>query len=383
MKRKFLIVFAALMLLVSGFMPLYAAAQEEVFLRGDRVDELIAEMTLEEKVCQLFFVRPEDFSRTDKVTAGSTKLMRAFEKFPVGGIILFPVNIRSSKQLLALNQDMQAYAEDANGIGLLIGVDEEGGGVSRVARKLKLDDAMPAMSAIGETKDPNVAYEAGSIIGKYLKDLGFTLDFAPVADVRTDVDKAEITLRSFGYEPELVSSMTASFVRGLQEERVLSVLKHFPGHGSASGNSHTGSAVSTRTVSQWKTSEWLPFQAGIDAGVHVVLMSHLTAATVDPDSPASLSYTIVTDLLRGELEFDGIIITDALRMDAITKLHGSGEACVRALLAGCDMLLLPYNFSNGYHGVMKAIEEGRLTEERIEESVRRILLVKLDAGLVK
>lgn len=347
------------------------------------VAALVSEMSLEEKVCQLFFVRPEDFSRISSVTKKSAKLERGFQKFPVGGVILFPGNIKSDGQLASLNEAMQSYAREKRGIGLFIGVDEEGGGVARVAGKLRLKNAAPAMSVIGESGDPERAYEAGLQIGEYLSGYGFTMDFAPVADVRTDVDGAEITLRSFGYEPKLVSEMVFRFVEGLQQRGVLAVLKHFPGHGAAAGDTHSGKSVSTRTAEAWRSCEWLPFQSGLEAGARAVLISHQTAAAVDAQAPASLSRRIVTELLRGELGFEGVVITDALRMEAVAGQYGSGEACVRAVLAGCDMLLLPKNFSNGYQGVLNAVKEGRITEERIDRSVARILTLKAEWGLLE
>lgn len=254
--------------------------------------------------------------------------------------------------------------------------------MARVSKKLRLKNPVPAMSEVAADGDPQAAYEAGAKIGAYLSGYGFTLDFAPVADVRFDVKNAEITDRSFGRDAPAVADMTASFVRGLQDEGVLAVLKHFPGHGSASGNSHTGMAVSDRTADEWRACEWLPFRAGIDAGARIVMISHQVARQVDAGSPASLSRTVVTEMLRGELGFDGVVITDALRMQAVSDSYGSGEACVRALEAGCDMLLLPKNFTNGYNGVMEAVEEGRLTEERIDQSVLRILTLKAQRGLI-
>lgn len=347
-----------------------------------RVDEVMAGMTAEQKVCQLFFVRPEDFARIERVIDGSARLKSAFKRFPVGGVILFPENIKSGARLTALTGDMQRYATEQSGIGVLIAVDEEGGGVARVANKLGLDEKTPALADIGATGDAKKAYEAGVAIGEYLARYGFNLDFAPVADVRADVDNAEITSRSFGYDAGLVSDMTADFVSGLQKQGVMATLKHFPGHGAASGNTHTGGAVSARTLDIWRGCDWLPFVSGIEAGARVVLMSHQTAAAVDGDNPASLSYRIVTELLRGELQFDGVVITDALRMKAIADRYGSGKACVMALKAGCDMLLIPKNFSNGYKGVIEALKSGEVTPERIDESVRRILMLKYDMGLL-
>ena len=349
---------------------------------GADIDALIADMSLGEKVSQLFFVQPEHFSRIEKVTAGSAKLKRAFRRFPVGGVILFKENMKNKKTLTALNNSMQAYAKDVRGIGLLIGVDEEGGGVSRAADRLKLKEKQPYASDIGALGSEARALEAGTVIGTYLKDLGFNLDFAPVADVRSEVRDAEIVRRAFSDDADTVSVMATAFVRGLHSQGIMSVAKHFPGHGAVSGNTHGGPGLSQKTAEDWRAWDFKPFRAAIGEGVDMVMISHQLAVNVDKENPASLSPAIVTGLLRGELSYDGVVITDALRMGAIHEEYGSGEACVRALEAGCDMLLLPYNFTNGYNGVMKALREGRLTESRIDESVRRILLLKQRYGLI-
>lgn len=225
------------------------------------------------------------------------------------------------------------------------------------------------------------AYDSALAIGGYLFRYGFNVDFAPVADVRTDVKNTEIKMRSFGEEPLMVSAMTACFVDGLHACGIIPVLKHFPGHGAVSGNTHSGIGISRKTADEWRETDFLPFIAGIGADAEMVLMSHQMAVNVDPNLPASLSPRVIT-MLREELGFKGVIITDALRMDAIHKLYGSGEACVRALEAGADMLL-PSNFTNAYNGVMKALKEGRLTEERIDESLRRVLLLKEKYGLLR
>ncbi len=359
--KRIAIVLALLLLLTSA-------------LAEDRVDRIIGGLTLHEKVCQLFFVQPEQFSRTEKVNAPARSLERAFGRFPVGGIILFASNI-TKRNIADLNAAMQSYARGVNGIGLLIAADEEGGGVSTVANKLKLEEKQRCAAETGAAGDPGEAYASALAIGGYLSRYGFNVDLAPVADVRTNVKNAEITLRSFGEDAHLVSAMTERFVQGLGAYGVIPVLKHFPGHGAVSGNTHSGPGVSQRTADEWREADFLPFIAGIDAGAEMVMMSHQMAVNVDPGLPASLSPVIVS-LLRDELGFEGVIITDALRMDAIRDLYGSGEAAVRALEAGADMLLLPYNFSNAYNGVMKALEAGRLTEARIDESVRRVLLLK-------
>ena len=341
------------------------------------IDRLMAGLSLHEKVCQLFFVEPEQFSRLEKVTAPSGQLTRAFGRFPVGGVILSSGHI-TSRSLARLNSAMQQAAAEANGIGLLIGVDEEGGGVSRVANKPTLPENQPAAADIAT---PEQARRSAGIIGGYLSRYGFNVDFAPVADVRTPVKNPEIVRRAYSDDPATVGRMAAAFVTGAKESGVIPVLKHFPGHGPVSGNTHKGPGVSERTAEEWRRIDFLPFREGIRAGADMVLLSHQLAVHVDPELPASLSPTVV-GFLRNELGFDGVVITDALRMSAIRERYGSGEACVRALEAGADMLLLPYNFTNAYRGVIQALESGRLTEARIDESVRRILTMKAAHGLI-
>ncbi len=343
-----------------------------------RAVDYLSRLSLHEKVCQLFFVQPEQFSHAGKVNAPDRTFYSAFKRFPVGGVILFAQNLRK-KKLAALNAGMQDAAQGVNGIGVFIGADEEGGSVSRVANNLRLPEKQPAPSKI---KTPEKAYESALAIGGYLSEYGINVDFAPVADVRTDIKGATISERSYGSDPDTVSGMVARFVEGLHENGVIPVLKHFPGHGAVTGNTHLESGISERTLKQWRKVDFKPFAAGIQAGAEMVMVSHQVAVKVDPDHPASLSRKVIR-LLRNELGFEGVIITDALRMAAVHDQYGSGEACIRAIEAGVDILLLPANFSVAYERVMKAVEEGRLTEKRIDESVLRILLLKEKYGLLR
>lgn len=338
----------------------------------------LSRLSLHEKVCQLFFVQPEQFSHAGKVNAPDKTFYSAFKRFPVGGVILFAQNLRK-KKLAALNAGMQDAAQGVNGIGVFIGADEEGGSVSRVANNLRLPEKQPAPSKI---KTPEKAYESALAIGGYLSEYGINVDFAPVADVRTDIKGANLSERSYGSDPDEVSGMVARFVEGLHESGVIPVLKHFPGLGAVTGNTHLESGISERTLKQWRKVDFKPFAAGIQAGAEMVMISHQVAVKVDPDHPASLSRKVIR-LLRNELGFEGVIITDALRMAAVHDQYGSGEACIRAIKAGADILLLPANFSVAYERVMKAVEEGRLTEKRIDESVLRILLLKEKYGLLR
>ena len=370
--------------LFSGGLPARAENPDPSLLLVDdavedqsRAEDVIDFMSLHDKICQLFFVAPEQFSREARVTKPARSFLRAFSRYPVGGVILFAPNI-VKKDIARLNAGMQEAARGVNGIGLFIGVDEEGGSVSRVANRLQLPEKQPAPSQTGTEEQ---ALASGLAIGEYLSRYGFNLDFAPVADVRSDVPGAEIFFRSYGSDPEAVSRMAVSFSRGLREHGVIPVLKHFPGHGAVSGNTHTGSGVSERTPEDWRKADFLPFAAGIRADAEMIMVSHQLAVRVDPDLPASLSPAVIR-LLREELGFEGVIITDALRMDAVHDRFGAGEACVLALEAGADMLLLPYNFTAAYEAVMQAVKDGRLTEERIDESLSRILTLKEKYGLL-
>ena len=281
-----------------------------------------------------FFVQPEQFSHAGKVNAPDKTFYSAFKRFPVGGVILFAQNLRK-KKLAALNAGMQDAAQGVNGIGVFIGADEEGGSVSRVANNLRLPEKQPAPSKI---KTPEKAYESALAIG-----YGINVDFAPVADVRTDIKGATISERSYGSDPDTVSGMVARFVEGLHENGVIPVLKHFPGHGAVTGNTHLESGISERTLKQWRKVDFKPFATGIQAGAEMVMVSHQVAVKVDPDHPASLSRKVIR-LLRNELGFEGVIITDALRMAAVHDQYGSGEACIRAIEAGVDILLCRRTF---------------------------------------
>jgi len=375
-----------ILVLLSFSFPQFAFPDEPVdesWLVDDRIEtqsraeDLIDAMTLHEKICQLFFVAPEQFSKETRVYKADKTFLRAFSRFPVGGIILFSANIRKD-EIASLNAGMQSAAAESNGIGLFIGVDEEGGSVSRVANRLKLKEKQPVPAKV---ETPEDAFTSGQIIGGYLAAYGFNLDFAPVADVRSGVPGAEITVRSYGSNPEHVSRMVSRFTEGLHKQKIISVLKHFPGHGAVSGNTHEGAGVSLRTLEELRKADFIPFAAGIAAGADMVMVSHQIAENLDPERPASLSPTVI-GILREELGFDGVIITDALRMKAVSEEYGSGEACVLALEAGADMLLLPYNFTNAFDSVTKAVKDGRLTEERIDESLSRILSLKEKYGLL-
>lgn len=341
----------------------------------DQIASLIQNMSIEEKAAQLFFITPESLTGVDKATLAGDTTKQALEQYPVGGLIYFSQNILNEKQITDMVSNTQSYSK----IPLFIGIDEEGGtSVARIANNpdFPVTD-FPDMAEIGATGDSSKAYEVGSTIGAYLKQYGFNLDFAPDADVLTNPDNTVIGKRSFGNDPSLVADMTAQEVKGLQEQGVSAVLKHFPGHGGTAEDTHHGAAVLDRSLDQLKENEFLPFQSGIEAGADAVMIGHLQVPQViSDDTPASLSSEIITDILREDLQFDGIVITDSLSMEAITKYYSSEEAAVMCIQAGADMILMPEDFQAAYQGILNAVENGSITEDRINESLTRIFKVK-------
>lgn len=340
-----------------------------------KIQAQISEMSLEKKIYQLFFVTPESLTGVDMVTQAGDATKAALEQYPVGGIIYFSQNIEDETQITTMTSNSQSYSK----IPLFIGVDEEGGSlVARIANNPNFQvSTFPDMKEIGASGDPYKAYEVGSSIGSYLKEYGFNMDFAPDADVLTNPENTAIGSRSFGSDPQLVSQMVAEEVKGLEEQNVTAVLKHFPGHGSTAEDSHNGAAVVNRSLEELRSAEFLPFEVGIQAGADVVMVGHLQVPQIIPDdTPASLSSVMITDILRNELGFDGLVITDSLSMGAVTEYYTPAEAAVMCIQAGGDMLLIPEDFHQAYQGVLDAVNNQTLSEERINESLTRILRVK-------
>ena len=342
--------------------------------------EILATMTDEEKLYQLFIVTPEglmpDFTT---VSAAGESTRAAIEAKPVGGIIYLKQNLVNASQTEKMLAGVQSYSK----IPLFLGVDEEGGTVSRISSQPAMGfEKIPAMAEIGATGDASLAYETGAYIGQMLGSLGFNLDFAPVADVLINPDNEVIASRAFGSEPELVASMTESITRGLRDYGIAATLKHFPGQGNTTDDTHDGRSVSERTLEEMRETEFISFASGIDAGADLVMLAHISAVNIDAgDIPASMSPEII-ELLRTELGFKRVIITDALDMGAITKVYDSGEAAVQAISAGVDILLMPKNLTEAVQGLRDALETGRLTWQQIDESLVRILTVKLERGIM-
>ena len=341
--------------------------------------EILDDMTLEEKVCQLFMITPEALTGVETATKAGQATQDAYNKYPVGGIIYFSKNLKNPDQTRTMLANTQEYAKERTGIPVFLSVDEEGGQVARVGHNSAFGvEKIGNMSDVGASGDTQEAYRVGTVIGSYLKDLGFNMDAAPDTDVLTNPQNEVVKYRSFGSDPQLVADMAEAELKGLNEEGIIGMYKHFPGHGGTTADSHEGYVYVDDTLEELENSAFVPFKDGIANDIRVIMVSHIAAPNVTGDNtPATLSKKLTTDILRGELGFDGMVITDALDMGAITEQYGSANAAVEALNAGADMLLMPLDFQSAYKGVLDAVEDGTLTEERIDESVARILEVKL------
>ena len=304
----------------------------------------------------------------------------AFNAYPVGGIIYFSQNLIGPEQTRTMLMNTQSYARERSGFPVFLSVDEEGGTVARVGSNPAFGvPVFGNMSDVGSRGDEQEAYEIGSEIGAYLSSLGFNMDAAPDTDVLTNPANEVVRYRSFGSDPALVSRMAAAELRGLNDQGIIGMYKHFPGHGGTTADSHEGYVYVEENLDQLKSQALVPFQNGIDDGVRVIMVSHIACPNVTGDNtPATLSKTLITDLLREEMGFDGMVITDALNMGAITEQYTADQAAVNAVLAGADMLLMPADFQTAYQGILNAVAEGTLTEERINDSVRRILEIKAE-----
>lgn len=349
----------------------------EIEAHDDAVELLLNSMTLEEKVYQMMFVTPEALTGVGQAVKAGDVTKNAVEKYPVGGIIYFAKNIKSREQITEMIENTQMYSK----IPVFTGVDEEGGRVARIGGNSAMGTTkLPPMA---DVKGGDEAYRVGKILGEELKELLFNVDFAPVADVIINESNSEIGDRSFGSDAEYVGECVEAVVKGIQENGVSAVLKHFPGHGSTVANSHVGYSSGERTVEELRQCEFIPFKKGIDAGCDFVMVSHMTLVNCDTDMlPSSLSKKVIEGYLKGELGFEKIVITDSLSMGAITNEYTTGDAAVTAVLAGNDMILMPKDMKQAAEAIVKAVDDGVITKKRIDESVRKILLVKKDKGLI-
>lgn len=343
----------------------------------EKVERLLSKMTLHEKVSQLFIVTPEKLTGYSRVIQAGDATRKALEITPVGGLIYSTPNLVSKDQVKTMITSVQSYSRDIVGVPMFISVDEEGGNVARCANTLGTASLSPMFQY--RKAGAKTAKKNAKMIAKDISALGFNLDFAPVADTWSNPYNKVIGQRAYSDDFSECAVLVAAAVRGFHKGGILCTLKHFPGHGNTGEDSHTGGAYSDKTLEELRKEELLPFKRGIKAGADFVMTSHVTLRKVD-DVPASLSYKITTELLRNELGFEGIIITDALVMRAVSNTYSSGDLAVKAFLAGNDMLLEPNDLKGAVSAIESAVKSGKITQERLDSSVRRILTVKISGG---
>ncbi|WP_408071790.1 glycoside hydrolase family 3 protein [Butyrivibrio sp. JL13D10] len=362
---------------------------EELDTRQDSVSDdieiYLEKMSIEQKVAQLLFTTPEGLTGKQQVTEFGKISKEKYDDIPVGGLYYSSGSLQNPAQTKALLKDTQDYATEATGIPVFLGIDEEGGRVLRVGNQEVFGvKKIEPMYQVAQSGGEEAVSESANYIGSYLADLGFNTDFAPDADVFTNADNTVIGDRSFSSDPDEVARMARTYANGLKNAGILTTYKHFPGHGNTSEDSHEGYAYSYKTLEELEKCELIPFKDGADGCADFIMVSHISTPKITGDNtPASLSYKIVTELLRQELGYDGVVITDALGMGAISEHYSLGESGVLAIEAGCDMLLMSGDVIPCYEAVLAAVNEGRITKDRIDESVRRILKLKMSRLLVE
>lgn len=347
---------------------------------SDKVMKILKKMTIKEKVCQMFAATPESVASYYNLTYMDDWFKSCYDEYPIGCFIYFEQNIEYDQQLRDLLSQTQEMAMD-KGIGVFQAVDEEGGTITRV-QKMLWTEPVKDMSYYGRKNDFDTAYEAGRTIGGYLADYGFNVDFAPVADVNLNPAN-ELGSRIFSSDPLVVSDMSTAIIKGLKSQKICTTLKHFPGLGAGDGNTHYNSVFIDRTYEQLEIEEFPAFKGGIEAGTDFVMVGHQITAASEDELPGDLSPVVVTDWLRGEMGFDGIIITDSHAMGAISNVYTSDEAAIMAVKAGVDIILMPYDLRTAADGVKAAVNKGEIPISRINESVIRILEKKEEMGLLK
>ena len=382
MKRVRIIV-AALCVIATILLISYSTSKysEYEVTEVDRCREILSQMTLEQKVGQMFMA---GFS-SNSLDEATEEL---FRECMFGNVILFTNNIVNAEQAVEINNDLRSHIEMVSEVEPFVAVDQEGGPVMRV-----FDGAtdFPSNMAVAATGNPENAYSEGLMLGRELASMGFNMDLAPCVDVNSNPNNPVIGVRSYSDNPKLVGEFASEFIRGMQESRVLACAKHFPGHGDTSVDSHYGLPVIDKDIEEIREADLYPFKVVVENGAEAVMSTHIVFEAIDEKLPATLSPAVLTGVLRGELGFDGLIVTDGMQMGAIVKNFGIAEGCVMAVKAGADLLVTGSgNMSqsdiraqrDAYLAVVNAVRNGEIGEDRIDESVMRILQTKESYGLL-
>ena len=397
--RKFISSSLALMMVVGAFiMPM----NQKTVMAANGIRGIVSNMTTQQKVAQMIMPALRTWGSGDDAVPATTlsdEQKAVLTKYSFGGVIIFGQNIEEAGQTTQLISSMQ----EANAMGgavssLLVSIDQEGGYITR----LSTGTSMPGNMAIAATNDPDNAYLAGDVIGSELSVQGINVDFAPVMDVNNNPSNPIIGVRSFSDDPRIVSQYGARFIDGLHNNHVMVALKHFPGHGDTDTDSHTGLPLIEKTYDQLKNLELIPFTQ-VASSADFVMTAHIQYPNIETGTytsistgeevylPATLSKTILTDILRKDIGFEGIIVTDAMEMDAIASHFDPMDAARLAINAGANMLLIPVDISSPddikelddyINGIVAEIDNGLISMDCVNDSVYRILKAKSKYGLM-
>jgi beta-N-acetylhexosaminidase len=329
--------------------------------------QILSQMSLDEKIGQLIIsgVNGTSIDSNDK---------RLITVLHVGGVIFYSKNIKSVPQTKQMVKDLKEINR-TNNLPLFMSVDQEGGRVSRLPGVVQT----PTNKEIGEKNDKHYAYSIGEKLGENLKSFGFNLDYAPVLDINSNPDNPIIGDRSYSSTASVVSNLGVQTMKGIQSKNIISVVKHFPGHGDTSVDSHIQLPVVTKNLKQLQALELIPFKKAIQNGADVVMVAHILLPQIDDQFPASMSKKVITNVLRNQLNYEGVIITDDMTMGAVIKNYGIGEAAVASLKAGSDLILVAHEYENAaavFNSIKTAVKNGEIAEQRIDESVERIIRLK-------
>ena len=334
----------------------------------DKIKQQIDNMTLDEKIGQLITVGIDGYILDDNAKD-------LIESKKVGGIILFKNNVNDSNQLLQLINSVKE-TNSTNKIPIFISVDEEGGRVNRFPKEIK---ALPSNKIVGNKNDSNLAYDIGKDIGYALSSFGYNMDFAPVLDINSNPNNTVIGDRAFSSDKNIVANLGANEIKGFKSSNVICVAKHFPGHGDTATDSHYSLPIINKTIEQLQGIEFVPFKKAIQEKVPAIMVSHILLPNVDNTNPASMSKVIITDILRKDLKFDGVVVSDDMTMGAITNDYDISEACIKSINAGTDLLLVCHGYDNEVkviNSIKEAVNNKTISMDRIDESVYRILSLK-------
>lgn len=334
----------------------------------DPIKNQIGQMTLEEKVGQMIIVGVEG-------STFNSSIGKMIDDYHVGGFIFMGTSIKNANQLLKLVNSIKT-ANSNNKIPLFLSTDEEGGRVERMPQEF---ERYPTNYAIGKIDNEGLSYNIGNTIAHEISSFGFNVDFAPVLDINSNPKNPVIGDRSFGTNPQLVSSLGVETMKGLQGGNMITVVKHFPGHGDTSVDSHVGLPKVNKDLKQLSSFELIPFTQAIKNNVDGIMIAHILLPNIDSKYPASMSKVVISDILRKQLGYNGVVITDDMTMGAITQNYSIGDATVKSVDAGSDIILIAHDYTKGIAAVtsiINAVNSGSIKVDRINESVYRILKLK-------